>query len=97
MCQFFCGTNLCRDRRDPTKDRKKAVFLAFVFNSFLIFEVLGECSHMLSKYPPKLTAPCDYQLYYLFGILYKNTLYTLNNTLNYWFISKNINIKSNFI
>ena len=38
-----------------------------------------------------------YHLHHLFGINYKTLLYSLKITLNYWFISKIINIKGNFI
>ena len=38
-----------------------------------------------------------YHLYHLFGIIYKSIFYKLNSTLNHWFISKSINIRSNFI
>ena len=38
-----------------------------------------------------------YDLYHLFGIIYKSIFYNLSITLNYWFTSKTINIRGNVI
>ena len=38
-----------------------------------------------------------YHSYHLFGMIYKSISCNFSITLNYWFISKTINIRSNFI
>ena len=38
-----------------------------------------------------------YHLHHLLGIMYKSIFFNLNMTLNYWFISKTINMRGNVI
>ena len=38
-----------------------------------------------------------YHLCHLFGIIYKSIFYNSNITLNYWVITKTINIKDNLV
>ena len=61
-----------------------------------------ETKPMYTKLVPSFTSAWKhlylvYHLYHLFEIIYESIFYNLKITLNYWFISKTINTRGNFI
>ena len=72
----------------------------FLRNKNYVHKISSRNSTLLYKFHIKIyleSFVSIYNLYHLFGIIYKSIFLNFNITLNYWFISKTIFIRGNFI